>query len=117
MVQLVVFIVDIILSFFTDVGIYFYVMFGHAALIILYFGIVRSIANFTQVYNKKEYLKGVSKRRGITYELSIYKKAKRIGDYATAKYMSNSWISVAVVIANLIYVLIITAVLHPENLG
>lgn len=117
LLQIVVFIVDIVLSLFTDVSIYVFVMFGHAAVVILYYAIVRSIANFTQVYNKKEYLKAISTRRGFGDELKVYKKAKRIGDKTTARYMSNSWISVVIVVFNLIYVIVITSVLHPESIS
>lgn len=111
------FIIDIALSIFFDINIYFMFMWIVGVFVVLYNAFMGSYINWKLIYKKPKYQKIIKKHSKATIDLKIYKLAKKINDVEVKTFLSQQFLSIGILILNIFYVIIITAILHPEHLG
>lgn len=115
--QLTALLVDIAFSFLFDVSVYFLFAFIVGAIVILYNGILQSVFRSKVIFKDKKYVKCIKRHPYSFTDLRIYNKAKKTKDKKVKTVLLQGFVSVGIILLNFVYILIITAILHPENIG
>lgn len=115
-IQAVAFFIDIIFSFVFDINVYFLFAWFVGVAVILYNGFIQSVFTYKFILKNKMY-SGVVRKHLQIPNLRIYNLAKKTKDYETKKVLEQGYFSIIIMLLNFVYVLVITIILHPENIG
>ena len=115
-IQTIAFVVDIILSFVFDAGVYFIFMWICGLFVVIYNGLIQTLFFYKVICNNGKYAKIIKKYPYVFTDLRIYILARKMKDDKTGKVLSQGIISLVILLSNIIYVIIITVLLHPENI-
>jgi hypothetical protein len=115
-VQLIALIVDVILSFICDISIYFMFAFFFGVAVVLYNAFVQSVFRNKVIFKSKNYISVIRKHPYSFTDLRIYILAKNTKDTKIKKVLDQGFISIGIMVANFLYILVITMILHPQNI-
>lgn len=116
-IQLVMLGVDIILSFVCDIGVYFMTMWFCGLILVLYSGITGTIYEHRVIFKDKNYIRVIKKYPYVFTDLRILHLARKIKDTDVIKHIRQRELSIAIFLINILYVIIYTIIVHPENIA
>lgn len=115
--QLIAFVVDILLTVFCDISVYFVFMWVIGVIVVIYDGLIGSIITRRVIYKKPEYQRIINKYPYAFTDWRIVRLARKINDTEVKKFLNQQFLSFGILAFNVLYVLAYTVVFHPENIG
>lgn len=115
--QIVLFIVDVILSYRFDISIYFMFMWVCGLLMVVFNAAVQTLFYYKVIFKNNNYSKIIRKHSQAFSVIMIYRFAKNSNDILVKTVLKQGFYSTGVFVMNFIYVIVFTMIVHPENIG